>query len=1143
LTGATAERARSAVAIQSALIGHDLNVSVTNLYASPAYGRRDYSAETEDLFEFYTRLFVGRESELSDLAGLASQDAGGYTLVESPPAFGKSAVLAQAIQQLRTGTADSDVTTRVIYFFVRQQGQRNSATEFLSVMNAQLLTVFGLDGGVPPELGALRAQFTELWLHACVTSDRRHPLFLFVDGLDEAAQEQVSIPQLLPGTIRPWVQMIVSCRIDPAATSLVPLEHPLQHPARTITLNSLTEKEVPVLLEQAGAHDLATGTVPSRILRITRGEPLMTRFVCEEVASDGLNALTKLEKEPPKGAQAYFAQQIDQLRASAQYPLTRDILSVLLAALSGMTVGEIADVLKASPWDVEQAIRPVRRFLIGHERLELMHAYFRRELERQFSIREQKQRAALLVEWCATYETEGWPEDTPHYVLSTYVAHLRKSNNSAHIYRLINPAWMKRRWTQTRSYSGYLDDVFNAMEAAISEEPPNLFQQIRAASLVGELVSGLEDAHPAALSALVRLNQVESAVSYATLIRDSGKRVTALLRIANACREGNVDPYWAARPLADMAPGEKSGFWGIALRLRKDLHAVVPMRVRVDQLSQLALLLASVHSPELALRIAESSYAGIEHIEQVRSAAAALVGVASAFAAASGQNRLEEISRKMLEASAGLPLLEQNTLRMAMGTVLTRAGLQSLAAVLVEPVDRAATIDELKASNWQCDVSFDLVGSYLALRKPEDALATANASPHVLDRAGNLAQIALDYRNQGKIDGQLEKQLMGEIGAWMERTEGLQNNKDSAREKEFSSGHSSYTRLIVLPHTLVLEEQIVRYLVAAGAVERLQRFIGKCDRPMQRRLLAVLSESLSMTGKPSETESFALRSLELTRDVDLDRATDEFRMNAGSHLAQLGSIDSASNMVRFMRNRGRKRIVDAALAVEWEKRGELAEAAMLCDSAIADLPRGKEDPIVVSNVIGVLLRMNKYESALQLAESIQSWNVRVLALALVADPCLRNELPEGRAALESMYVTLHSATAEDNMSVDTLMAVVRASLASGRTEEQVTNYVAQVAESVSQAKDSVPTRWLSATLLCNLAVLLDSAALKERARAVILERVRILDSKPDDPWRMVEYGWAARFLENAGLQAEAEAAARVCLVAFKEGVAKWYSSH
>src|SRR5262249_18047709 len=153
---------------------------------------------------------------------------------------------------------------------------------------------------------------------------------------------------------------------------------------------------------------------------ITQGEPLMTRFVCEELASDGLEALVRLEKAPPKGAQAYFAQQMEQLRASAQYPLTRDILGVLLAALSGMTVEEVADALQASQWDVEPAIRPVRRFLIGRARLELMHAYFRRELERQFGNREQRKYRTLLVEWCARYEREGWPEDTPDYVLSQY---------------------------------------------------------------------------------------------------------------------------------------------------------------------------------------------------------------------------------------------------------------------------------------------------------------------------------------------------------------------------------------------------------------------------------------------------------------------------------------------------------------------------------------------------------------------------------------------------------------------------------------------------------------------------------------------------------------------------------------------------
>jgi hypothetical protein len=1106
------------------------------LYTGPAYARRDYSAETQDLFEFHTRLFVDRESELGLLTGLANQQAGGYTLLESQPAFGKSALLAHAIEQLLSGTAKTDVHPRIIYFFVRQQGQRNAATEFLSVVNAQLLTSLGLDGGVPPELGALRAQFTALWRQASAQSDRRRPLMFFVDGLDEAAQEQVGITQLLPGTTPPWVHVIVSCRIEPSAATLVPLEHPLQRPAQTVRLNALSQDDVLALISQLGAAALATAKLAERIIAITKGEPLMTRFVSEEVASGGLDALVRLEKAPPRGAQAYFAQQMEQLRASSQYQLTRDVLSVLLVALGGMTTEELADALKAGVWVVGQAIQPVRRFLIGRERFELMHIYFRRELERQFGSREQKNRSAMLLEWCTRYEKAGWPDDTPDYVLSNYVRHLQKNNDFEHIYRLISPAWMTRRWTQTHSYSGYVDDVFTTMETAASEQPSNLFQQVRAAMLVGQLVSGLDDLHPAALAALARINQVDRALSYVTLIGDAGKRVEAALRIANACWESDVGFV-----RSDTSAKRDTYFWGILGGINEYLNRVLPMRLRVDQLSRFASLLATIQWQKEALHIAKVAHSATVHIERPESQAAALVGVAGALADAGARDQLPEISRQATDASAGLPLLEQNTVRLTRAVVLTNAGLTAAADDLLRLVDHSATVEAIKASNWRCNVAFDLVRAYLALRKPEDAFAIAEASPQSLERAGNFAQIALDYRNRGQTPTEIEKHVSDAIRNWMDANERPSDNQHAEEESEYSFGHSSYTRHIILPHTLALEGQVVRYLVTAGSVERLQRYIERCPRPEQLRLLAVLSDELALAGRKEEAESTALRSLGLTKDADLDRALDEFRMEAGSQLAALDALEEAEHIAGFIRNRGRKRVVGSALALQWEKRGQPAKAAELSASATVSLPAGQEDRFVVQNVIVVRLRMREYESALQLAESIQNWDVRMLALALVADLCLRESVPQGKMALDAMLKTMQTATPDDRLSHDTLYEMMYAFAAAGYSEDAISTYALQTAQSAAEGDRGVFA--LQATVLFTLSKFFESATWKERARSEVDERLKSADFLSKDLWnQMAEYGMAARLFDNAGLVAEAEVTARQCLDAFRKGVTEWHLS-
>ncbi len=103
-------------------IAGDVNLYTGIVYTGSAYARRDYPAETADLFDFYGRLFAGREETLRQITELASRDTGGHTLVESPPAFGKSALLAQAILHLKGGGAADGVEPRAI-FFLRPAGR------------------------------------------------------------------------------------------------------------------------------------------------------------------------------------------------------------------------------------------------------------------------------------------------------------------------------------------------------------------------------------------------------------------------------------------------------------------------------------------------------------------------------------------------------------------------------------------------------------------------------------------------------------------------------------------------------------------------------------------------------------------------------------------------------------------------------------------------------------------------------------------------------------------------------------------------------------------------------------------------------------------------------------------------------------
>jgi hypothetical protein len=138
----------------------------TLIYSAAAYPRPDYRSDAAKLVDYYTQTFVGREPEWLALAGFAGQAAPGYLLVEAFPGYGKSALMAHLVQRHASGGWDQPPAPDLLYFFIRQQGKRNTPVDFLQALNAQLLNLLDLPGGVPSDLSSLRAQFSQLWAPA-----------------------------------------------------------------------------------------------------------------------------------------------------------------------------------------------------------------------------------------------------------------------------------------------------------------------------------------------------------------------------------------------------------------------------------------------------------------------------------------------------------------------------------------------------------------------------------------------------------------------------------------------------------------------------------------------------------------------------------------------------------------------------------------------------------------------------------------------------------------------------------------------------------------------------------------------------------------------------------------------------------------
>ena len=424
------------------------------------YARPDYLTDIASLLAFLRERYVGRERELAYIDEFLAQPSGGYLLVQAPGGFGKSVLVGQLVDRARGGQLPG--SPALVCCFLRTDGTRNTTVAFLQAVNAQLLGLLGLPGGTPPGVVELRAQFSELWSEATRRVKAERPLLLVVDGLDEMAGGDVTVADVLPSALGGHVHVVVSSRSEPDPRQAVGREHPLRT-AAVLDLRAFAEESIRELAASFGLDE--TIVSPARILALTGGEPLFARFVCDAIARRGPGELRRLEEHPPSDADDFFRGQLAALADAELGDMSWEVLGTLVAAYGGMTDAELAEVLDQPLRKLRDALKPVRRYLVGDERLTIFHKRLSDLVAGEFSAPERRQRAERMLAWCRSYDQRAWPPETPGYVLDWCAQHYLAADPAA-VVALPSRAWLERHRQSTGSAAGFIRDVEVAIGAA-----------------------------------------------------------------------------------------------------------------------------------------------------------------------------------------------------------------------------------------------------------------------------------------------------------------------------------------------------------------------------------------------------------------------------------------------------------------------------------------------------------------------------------------------------------------------------------------------------------------------------------------------------------------------------------------------------
>ncbi|MEV5493471.1 hypothetical protein AB0L47_36825 [Streptomyces bobili] len=400
---------------RSVTAGGDVGVAVTGDHNHVVLAPVVRSSYGEQVRRIAPDRLVGRETELAELAAFCCAESGPSHVWWRADAWaGKTALLSWFALHPPPGV-------RVVPFFVTGRlGAHNDVVAYVDVVLEQLVELTG--AGLPAYLTEATREAHLLRLYgeaARACSGRGERLILLVDGLDEdrgvtTGPGAHSIASLLPGAPEAGMRVVVSGRFNPPLPPDVPGGHPLRAP------------------------DVVRQLAVSPAARAIR---------------------TEAERE---------------LKHLLEAPgLEHDLLALVTAAGGGLSAGDLTALTEAVPFRVADALRTRtgRTFATRGGPYLLAHDELRARAEEMLGARELGRWRERLHDWAKEYGGQGWPVDTPEYLLRGYFAMLRSIGDADRMTALaLDRDRQARMWEITGGNAAALAEIRWAQEVLLEVE-------------------------------------------------------------------------------------------------------------------------------------------------------------------------------------------------------------------------------------------------------------------------------------------------------------------------------------------------------------------------------------------------------------------------------------------------------------------------------------------------------------------------------------------------------------------------------------------------------------------------------------------------------------------------------------------------